>query len=270
MLSNKENRFRMRCKLIENPYCDSHCEASRLRDYSGQEMYAQINLNQQQKCDESTKSSVLSNSMHANDSKKEDSISLSEEYLTISTNSISNLSSQLDYTTISNGAASNNERRTETILEDKEKLLLSSECELVTVTRSIHGRFELTNKYIYFFDLSNTLFTSQINNNSSNDSNSDVSLNDNFSIFYTSLDNQFSILNSSFSSYPNDLNTYNDFKIPLTQLKEVQLRRYNLRSSALEFFLIDQSNFFLNFNKNVKKILSTFKLSSNLIIQSIF
>jgi hypothetical protein len=35
MLSNKENRYRMRCKLIENPYCDSHFEASRLRDYSG-------------------------------------------------------------------------------------------------------------------------------------------------------------------------------------------------------------------------------------------
>ena len=35
MLSNKENRYRMRCKLIENPFCDSHCEASRLRDYSG-------------------------------------------------------------------------------------------------------------------------------------------------------------------------------------------------------------------------------------------
>jgi hypothetical protein len=34
-------------------------------------------------------------------------------------------------------------------------------------------------------------------------------------------------------------------------LKEVQLRRFNLRSSALEFFLIDQSSFFLNFNKIV-------------------
>ena len=29
MLSNKENRFRMRCKLVENPYSDSHFEASR-------------------------------------------------------------------------------------------------------------------------------------------------------------------------------------------------------------------------------------------------
>lgn len=149
----------------------------------------------------------------------------------------------------SSTSSSSSERRTETILEDKEKLLLSTECELVTVTRSIHGRFELTNKYIYFFDLSNSYFVSQLNSNDSNSG--DVSINDNFSIFYTSLDSQFNILNQSISTYPNDLNTYNDFKIPLMQLKEVQLRRYNLRSSALEFFLIDQSNFFLNFNKNV-------------------
>ncbi len=35
MLSSKENRFRMRCKLVEYPYFDTHSEASRLRDYSG-------------------------------------------------------------------------------------------------------------------------------------------------------------------------------------------------------------------------------------------
>jgi hypothetical protein len=63
-------------------------------------------------------------------------------------------------------------------------------------------------------------------------------------------------MNQSISTYPNDLNTYNDFKIPLIQLKEVQLNRYNLRASALEFFLIDQSNFFLNFNNNVSFIMA--------------
>lgn len=39
-----------------------------------------------------------------------------------------------------------------------------------------------------------------------------------------------------------------DFKCPLSYLREIHLRRYNLRRSALEFFLIDQTNFFLNFN----------------------
>ena len=35
MLSNHENRLRMRCKLVENLQFDSHFEASRLRDHSG-------------------------------------------------------------------------------------------------------------------------------------------------------------------------------------------------------------------------------------------
>lgn len=42
-----------------------------------------------------------------------------------------------------------------------------------------------------------------------------------------------------------------DFKWPLSQIREVHLRRYNLRRSALEIFLIDQTNYFLNFQKEV-------------------
>jgi hypothetical protein len=38
-----------------------------------------------------------------------------------------------------------------------------------------------------------------------------------------------------------------DFRRPLAQLREVHLRRFNLRRSALELFFIDQSNYFLNF-----------------------
>nr|XP_056713128.1 neurobeachin-like protein 2 [Euleptes europaea] len=43
-----------------------------------------------------------------------------------------------------------------------------------------------------------------------------------------------------------------DFKRPLSQLRELHLRRYNLRRSALEFFFIDQANYFLNFKKKVR------------------
>ncbi|XP_041835153.1 neurobeachin-like protein 1 isoform X2 [Melanotaenia boesemani] len=43
-----------------------------------------------------------------------------------------------------------------------------------------------------------------------------------------------------------------DFKWPLSQIREVHLRRYNLRRSALEIFLIDQTNYFLNFKKEVR------------------
>ncbi|KAM7286130.1 neurobeachin-like protein 1 [Ixodes scapularis] len=43
-----------------------------------------------------------------------------------------------------------------------------------------------------------------------------------------------------------------DFTYPLTMLREVHLRRYNLRRSALEFFLLDQTNFFLNFTTKTR------------------
>ncbi|XP_075464697.1 neurobeachin-like protein 1 isoform X2 [Ascaphus truei] len=43
-----------------------------------------------------------------------------------------------------------------------------------------------------------------------------------------------------------------DFKWLLSQIREVHLRRYNLRRSALEIFLIDQTNYFLNFKKEVR------------------
>ncbi|ESO94157.1 hypothetical protein LOTGIDRAFT_232423 [Lottia gigantea] len=53
-----------------------------------------------------------------------------------------------------------------------------------------------------------------------------------------------------------------DFKWALNQLREIHFRRYNLRRSALEMFLIDQTNYFLNFtekrvrNKVYSRILS--------------
>lgn len=43
-----------------------------------------------------------------------------------------------------------------------------------------------------------------------------------------------------------------DFKWNLSQLREIHFRRYNLRRSALELFLIDQTNYFLNFEKKVR------------------
>lgn len=51
-----------------------------------------------------------------------------------------------------------------------------------------------------------------------------------------------------------------DFKRPLSHLREVHLRRYNLRRSALELFFIDQANYFLNFRK---KVVAPFPLTRN-------
>jgi len=142
-------------------------------------------------------------------------------------------------------------------LEEKEKLIISSECELITVTRIIKGRFELTNKYIYFFDTYSSFYFE--NHSSLNDSNFDSvpnigGTNGNLTTGFNSMMNH-----TSFSANQNykdgfschDFDILNDFKISLTQIKEVQLRRYNLRRSALEFFVLNGSNFFINFNKNV-------------------
>ena len=38
-----------------------------------------------------------------------------------------------------------------------------------------------------------------------------------------------------------------DFRFALTELQEMHVRRYNLRKSALEFFLVDRSSYLVNF-----------------------
>ncbi|XP_060050086.1 neurobeachin-like protein 1 [Erinaceus europaeus] len=52
-----------------------------------------------------------------------------------------------------------------------------------------------------------------------------------------------------------------DFKWPHSQIREIHLRRYNLRRSALEIFHVDQSNYFLNFKKEVRNKVYTRLLS---------
>ena len=54
-------------------------------------------------------------------------------------------------------------------LEEQEKLIIKSECELITATRVIKGRFELTNKYVYFFDTFSSFYYELGSANDSND-----------------------------------------------------------------------------------------------------
>uniref|UniRef100_A0A8C3S1W5 Neurobeachin-like protein 2 n=1 Tax=Chelydra serpentina TaxID=8475 RepID=A0A8C3S1W5_CHESE len=90
----------------------------------------------------------------------------------------------------------------------REKLVISEDCELITIVAVIQGRLEVTTQHVYFYDCSSEKEETEEG------------------IGY-------------------------DFKRPLSQLREVHLRRYNLRRSALEFFFIDQANYFLNFKKKV-------------------
>ncbi|XP_056330694.1 neurobeachin-like protein 2 isoform X2 [Danio aesculapii] len=91
----------------------------------------------------------------------------------------------------------------------KEKLVLSEDCELITIVAVVPGRLEVTTHHLYFYD-------------------------------------------GSSEKEETEEGIGFDFKRPLSQLREVHLRRYNLRRSALELFFIDQSHYFINFRKGVR------------------
>ncbi|MGH0127029.1 UNVERIFIED_CONTAM: hypothetical protein FKN15_030295 [Acipenser sinensis] len=101
------------------------------------------------------------------------------------------------------------ERVDEEEQNQKEKLVISEDCELITIVAVIQGRLEVTTQHIYFYDGSTE----------KEETEEGIGL---------------------------------DFKRPLSQLREVHLRRYNLRRSALELFFIDQAHYFINFKKKVR------------------
>ncbi|CAL8247132.1 unnamed protein product [Lota lota] len=94
---------------------------------------------------------------------------------------------------------------------EKEKLVLSEDCELITITAVVPGRLEVTTHHLYFYD-------------------------------------------SSSEKEETEDGIGFDFRRPLSQLREVHLRRYNLRRSALELFFIDQAHYFINFRKKVRNM----------------
>ncbi|XP_071443766.1 neurobeachin-like protein 1 [Hetaerina americana] len=88
----------------------------------------------------------------------------------------------------------------------KEKMVISQECDLVTLMSVVKGRLEVTTAHISFTDL---------------------------------------------SPVKEDVERQ-DFKMSISRLKDMYPRRYNLRRSAIEFFLTDQTNYFLNFSTKVR------------------
>uniref|UniRef100_A0A672TUV8 Neurobeachin-like protein 2 n=1 Tax=Strigops habroptila TaxID=2489341 RepID=A0A672TUV8_STRHB len=168
-LSNVENFSRMRLKLVQNYNFNSHQDASDLRDNLGKVPSSESLLLEVVK---QVKVSDL----------EDDVLELPEE---------------------DTAASSNLDDKDEQ--SQKEKLILSEDCELITVIDVIPGRLEITTQHIYFFD----------------------------------------------GSFEKEEGVGFDFKWHLSQIREIHLRRYNLRRSALEIFLTDQTNYFLNFNKEV-------------------
>uniref|UniRef100_A0A8C4UVC5 Neurobeachin like 1 n=1 Tax=Falco tinnunculus TaxID=100819 RepID=A0A8C4UVC5_FALTI len=171
-LSNVENFSRMRLKLVQNYNFNSHQDASDLRDNLGKIVFAPSSESLLLEVVKQVKVSDL----------EDDVLELPEEDI---------------------AASSNLDEKDEQ--SQKEKLILSEDCELITVIDVIPGRLEITTQHIYFFDC----------------------------------------------SIEKEEGVGFDFKWHLSQIREIHLRRYNLRRSALEIFLTDQTNYFLNFNKEV-------------------
>ncbi|XP_074640856.1 neurobeachin-like protein 1 isoform X2 [Tubulanus polymorphus] len=170
-LSNQENFIRMRPKLVPNYNFDMHIEASRLRD----------NLAPTERPDEADLSLLQKAIVQAEDIGDD---RLGDEEWSLISSTANNLED----------------------LSGKEKLVLSEECDMVTLVDVVRGRLEVTTTHVYFFDCSTN----------------------------------------------KEEKAGEDFKWALSQLREIHFRRYNLRRSALEFFLIDQSNYFINFSPKLR------------------
>uniref|UniRef100_A0A8C4R671 Uncharacterized protein n=1 Tax=Eptatretus burgeri TaxID=7764 RepID=A0A8C4R671_EPTBU len=171
--SDVENSLRMRLKLVRNFNFDQHLDASALRDNHGM----QQPLIQAEELP-----------LHV---AKEAKVNDVEEVELKEDEDSGTLASLVDRDEESG---------------QREKLVLSETCELITVVLPVPGRLEVTTQHLYFYDL---------------------------------------------SSDKGEETGY-DFKIPLWQLREIHLRWYNLRRSALELFFINNRNYFLNFNKEVR------------------
>nr|XP_020023925.1 neurobeachin-like protein 2 isoform X4 [Castor canadensis] len=174
-LSSAETYSRMRLKLVPNHHFDPHLEASALRDNLGEVPLtpteeASLPLAVTKEAKVSTPHEELQD-----DQLGEDELAVLEAPME---------AAELD--------------------EQHEKLVLSAECQLVTVVAVVPGLLEVTTQHVYFYD-------------------------------------------GSTERVETEEGIGHDFRRPLAQLREVHLRRFNLRRSALELFFIDQSNYFLNF-----------------------
>ncbi|XP_041374666.1 neurobeachin-like protein 1 [Gigantopelta aegis] len=181
-LSNQENFSRMKVKMVQNYNFDPHIEASRDRDNVGIDVLK--------------------------DGEPENIIVVKEALVSQEDIADDTLGDE-DWNVISTSSAVNDE------YSGKEKLVISEDCDLITLVSVVQGRLEVTTTHVYFFDLS-----------------------------------------------PVKEEGGEDFKWMLSQLREIHFRRYNLHRSALEMFLVDQTNYFLNFssksvrNKIYSRILS--------------
>uniref|UniRef100_A0A6B2EDM8 Putative lysosomal trafficking regulator lyst n=1 Tax=Phlebotomus kandelakii TaxID=1109342 RepID=A0A6B2EDM8_9DIPT len=185
-LLNRENFSRMRMKLEPNLYHNPHSMAASLRDNT--------TLDDDRRLSADFGSAIIPSATPL-DITDEDGFVVWEEDLRFSQE-----------------VTTGEEAQTQEV--DKEKIIVSYECELIMLMSRVKGKLEISATSVAFVDQS--------------------------------------------TQQQQDLK--HDFKFPLALLREIHLRKYNLRRSALEMFLVDQRSYFINLttktrNKVFSKIL---------------
>ena len=110
--------------------------------------------------------------------------------------------------------------------QQPEKFIYRAACELVTPLNLVPGHLEITTQRLHFIE--------------------DIDSSELVDIETSTLSPSLSPFLSNNSSTPEIVK---ELKISLSELKEIHLRRYLLRPSALEIFLVNRSNYFFNFTK---------------------
>ncbi|XP_040571294.2 LOW QUALITY PROTEIN: neurobeachin-like protein 1 [Lepeophtheirus salmonis] len=189
-LSSNENYLRMRIKLVPNLNFNPHYQASGQRDNvpiknikSGNQEIFKLGEKLKEATEETEKKDI------------------SEEFLT-----------EEDLKMIAREQLETDDDKKSG--QQKERLFVSEDCELVTFMSVIKGKFELTSSYIYFFDTT---------------------------------------LNGVGDDDSEWTEERKDLRISLIDIHELHLRRFNLRKSGMEIFLIDHTNHFFNFPINRKR-----------------
>lgn len=119
--------------------------------------------------------------------------------------------------------------------EQQEKLVLSAECQLVTVVAVVPGLLEVTTQHIYFYDGSAERAETEEGASGGLRGGRAAGV----AVRWGQAERPLHALRPAGIGH--------DLRRPLAQLREVYLRRFNLRRSALELFFVDQANYFLNF-----------------------
>lgn len=195
-LSRTENFSRMRMKTTRLYTSNNHADAARLRDQA-----EGGNIGKLQQADKTLLEKAT----------RTGSISYDEE------EQILEQTEQQRQDSIQDTDVDPLANREEEEEEIKENIIRIEKCEQIILTDKVPGRFEITNKYIYFF-------ADQLQEKKE--------------------------LIQWYSA---------EFKVSLTDLREIHSRRYNMSRTALEIFLVDQTNYFLNFQtrKIVNRIYSS-------------